>query len=51
MSKDTEKEKYVAKTVEQGLAELKKETNSEGKCVDLNQMVFTYGKFHNNFVN
>ena len=21
------------------------------KCVDLNYMVFNYGKFHNNFVN
>ena len=44
MSAATEKEKQLiedrsekaAKTVEQGLAELKKETNSEGKCVDLN---------------
>ena len=44
MSVPTEKDKHLmedrgeknAKTVEQGLAELKKETNSEGKCVDLN---------------
>ena len=44
MSVATEKETHliedgnekVSKTVEQGLAELKKETNSEGKCIDLN---------------
>ena len=59
MSVATEKETHlmddgnekVAKTVEQGLLELKKETNSENKCIDLNYMVYNYGKFHNNVVN
>ena len=38
------------KTIEEQLVELRDETEKD-KCVDLNDMVFNYGKFHNNFVN
>ena len=41
---------YNAANCEKKLTEIQSKEDKE-KCVDLNYMVFTYGKFHNNFVN
>ena len=45
------KSKKQAHSVEEQLKELREADGSQDKCVDLNFMVFNYGKFHNNKVN
>ena len=48
---DDQAKKNAAVNVKEGLRELQKESGGDQQCIDFNYMVFTYGKFHNNFVN